>query len=98
VKYPLLAHPPLQKDISCGTQKKIPWVFTSVSRFPTFERTVGPGYPFSPFLMEPPGKALIYFWNVQEPPGMVLGLILEVGKFMGIELFIFFRGGGPGSG
>jgi len=48
--------------------------------------------------MEPPGKALIYFWNVQEPPGMVLGLILKVGKFMGIELFIFFRGGGPGSG
>ncbi len=95
MKYPLLAHPPFQKNISCDTQINIRWVFTSVGRFPTFERTVGPGVPF---LMEPPGKALIYFWNEQEPPGMVLGLFLEVHRFMGIELFIFFKGGGPSSG
>jgi hypothetical protein len=56
------------------------------------------GTLFPPFLMEPPGKSLIYFWNVQEPPGMVLGLFLEVHQFMGIELFIFFKGGGPSSG
>jgi hypothetical protein len=42
-------------------------------------------------MMEPPGKSLIYFWNVQEPPGMFLGLFLEVHKFMGIEFFIFFK-------
>jgi hypothetical protein len=44
--------------------------------------------------MEPVGKGFNYFLNMQEPPSIILDLFLEVGQFMSMELFIFFKGGG----